>query len=287
VDLDADGLPEVVLQTIADPGLILKADGTSFVELCHFSDQYGAVSNARAEAFLHGVSSASVGDLDGDGQPEVINGGIDPEFGFGIVADGRRREFDHMLGAWDTTTGMFVRGFPQQMEDIQFFMNPGVADLDNDGFPEVIAGSGGFMLHAFDYEGIEPEGWPKSTAGWITASPAVHDLDADGRLEVVTATRAGYLFAWDTAGSVHGDVQWASFHHDRRNSGNYHVDLGFPEPSQTLAEAPEEEADADDSPYFNRNPSEDCSCTLRGSPRRAGPSVLACLVVWGVLRRRR
>ncbi len=287
VDLDADGLPEVVLQTIADPGLILKADGTSYVELTHFSDQYGPLANVRAEAFLHGVSSASVGDLDGDGQPEVINGGIDPEFGFGIVTDGRRREFDHMLGAWDTTTGMFVRGFPRQMEDIQFFMNPGVADLDNDGFPEVIAGSGGFMLHAFDYEGIEPEGWPKTTAGWITASPAVHDVDADGRLEVVTATRAGFLFAWDTPGSIHSDIQWASFHHDQRNSGNFHVDLGFPEPTQTLAEAPEEDGEAGDTSYFNRNPSEDCSCTLRGSPRRAGPAVLACLVVWGVLRRRR
>ena len=283
-DFDGDGLPEVVLQTIADPGLILKADGTSFVELSHFSDQYGPVANVRAEAFLHGVSSSSVADLDGDGVLDVINGGLDPEFGFGIVADGRRREFDHMLGAWNTSTGLFIRGFPRQMEDIQFFMNPAVADLDNDGFPEVIAGSGGFLLHAVDYEGKSPDGWPKTTAGWITASPAVHDIDGDGLLEVVTATRNGHVFAWDTPGSVYSDVQWASFHHDSRNSGNYHVELPFPEPSQTPGAATPD-GDDDDAPPVNANPDSGCECSAGGSPRFL--PVPALLVLAAALARRR
>jgi len=230
VDLDGDGVLEVVLPTTADPGMILRGDGQSFIELGHFEDQFGGLSNSRSGAFLHGVSSPSVGDLDGDGTPDVINGGIDPDFGVGIVADGKRREFDHVLGAWSPVDGMFIRGFPRQVEDIQFFMNPAVADLDGDDHPEVVCGSGGFMLHAFNYKGEEPDGWPKNTGGWITASPAVHDIDGDGRLEVVTATRAGYLFAWDVPGAVYGNVQWASFHHDVRNSGNFELDLGFPPP---------------------------------------------------------
>ena len=279
VDLDGDGRLEVVLQTTADPGLILRADGSSYVELGHFGDQFGAWSNVRAEAFLHGVSSASVGDLDRDGIRDVINGGIDPEFGLGIVSDGKRREFDHLLGAWNTETGMFIKGFPRQMEDIQFFMNPAVADLDGDGFPEVISGSGGFFVHAFDYEGEEPEGWPKSTAGWVTASPAVGDLDGDGLLEVVTATRSGYLFAWDTDGWAHEGVEWASFHHDHRNSGNVHVDLQLPGPPPPEDEDPETEG-----PVLNHNPSS-CACGIARGTGAIGSSAVVCLL--GLLFRRR
>ena len=215
-----------------------------------------------------------MGDLDGDGVPEVINGGLDPEFGFGIVTDGRRREFDHMLGAWNVETGMFVKGFPRQVEDIQFFMNPAVADIDDDGQPEVIGGSGGFLLHAFNYRGEEPEGWPKNTAGWITSSPAVHDLDGDELLEVVTATRSGFLFAWNTSGSLYGDVQWSSFHHDSRNSGNFHVDLQLPDPPETS------------SPPSTEDPAAvvDCECSAGGSARGNGALVLLAL---SILARRR
>ena len=279
VDLDGDGPLEVVLQTTADPGLVLRADGSSYVELGHFGDQFGPWSNVRAEAFLHGVSSASVGDLDVDGIYDVINGGIDPEFGLGIVSDGKRREFDHLLGAWNTETGMFIKGFPRQMEDIQFFMNPAVADLNADGFPEVISGSGGFFVHAFDFEGEEPEGWPKSTAGWVTSSPAVGDLDGDGLLEVVTATRSGYLFAWDTDGWAHDGVEWASFHHDHRNSGNVHVDLQLPEPPP-----PEEEEEEPEGSVFNENPSS-CACGTGGGMSASRPiAFLGLLALW--IRRR-
>ncbi len=280
VDLDADGKLEVVLQTTADPGLILRADGTSYVELGHFSDQFGAWSNARAEAFLHGVASSSVGDLDQDGILDVINSGIDPEFGLGIVSDGKRREFDHLLGAWNSETGMFIKGFPRQVEDIQFFMNPAIADLDGDGLPEVIAGSGGFLVHAFDYTGEEPPGWPKTTAGWVTSSPAVGDLDGDGLLEVITATRAGYLFAWDTDGGAHTGVEWASFHHDHRNSGNVHVPLLLPDP-------PPEVGDDDDTTADDLDPdgwmAGGCGCRIGG----AGGTAWALGLLLGALAFRR
>ncbi len=272
-DLDGDGVLEVALQTTADPGLILRADGTSYVELGHFGDQYGARANVRAESFLHGVSSASVADLDGDGVLDVINGGLDPEFGFGIVSDGKRREFDHMIGAWNTQTGMFIKGFPRQVEDMQFFMNPAVADLDGDGDPELISGSGGFLVHAFDHLGDEPEGWPKTTAGWVVSSPAVHDLDRDGLLEVVTATRNGWLWAWETEGPLDGNVQWASFHHDRRNSGNVHVDLALPVPLVP--------------PGYNVSPEGGCACRAPGERSGSSLTLLALAALLAVRVRRR
>ncbi|MDP7115370.1 MAG: alkaline serine protease, partial [Myxococcota bacterium] len=194
---------------------------------------------------------------------------------------GKRREFDHLLGAWNSETGMFIKGFPRQVEDIQFFMNPAIADLDGDGYPEVIAGSGGFLVHAFDYTGVEPEGWPKSTAGWVTSSPAVGDLDGDAQLEVVSATRAGYLFAWDTSGPAHTGVSWASFHHDHRNSGNVHVPLLLPDPP------PPEEGDDDDSTAddldLDGQMAGGCGCRSGGS----GRSALAAATLLAILIRRR
>ncbi len=271
-DLDGDGTLEIALQTIADPGMVLTYDGEPYVQLDHFEDQYGPVSNARAAAMLHGVNSSTFADLDGDGVLDLINGGIDPDFGVGIVVDGKRAEFDHILGAWSTADGGFIRGFPRQMEDIQFFMNPAVADIDGDGHPEVLNGSGGFFLHAFDWEGEEPDGWPKTTGGWITSSPTVGDLDGDGSLGVVVGTRAGWLFAWDTTGKAWGDVQWSSFHHDHRNSGNVHVDLGLPDPPP-----PTDDGGGDDG----------CECATAQGRRAGGLGVVLLGVAALVARRRR
>jgi MYXO-CTERM domain-containing protein len=42
---------------------------------------------------------------------------------------------------------------------------------------------------------------------------------------VVVATRDGWLFAWKTPGKSDGVVQWESFRHDNRNTGNYETPL--------------------------------------------------------------
>ena len=79
-------------------------------------------------------------------------------------------------------------------------------------------------------QGTQPEGWPKFTGGWVIAAPAVGDLDGDGTLEVAVATREGYLFVWNTTGRTDGRVDWASFHHDGRNTGNLNTPIGFGSP---------------------------------------------------------
>jgi hypothetical protein len=114
------------------------------------------------------------------------------------------------------------------MNDLQFFGSPIVADIDGDGLPEALEGSGGYDIHAFNIQGAEPSGWPKFTNGWMVGSPAVGDLDGDGRLEVVGVTREGSLFVWRTTGDECGAIPWRRFHHDEWGSGNYHTDARPP-----------------------------------------------------------
>ncbi len=219
-DLDGDGDLEIMSSGMTDWGSIYDHHGEQILILGHFDDQFGAWSNARDDTTICFVHSPSFADLDGDGVLEVVDAGIGIGYITAMAKDYEQVQFDHFINAWDTTDGMMKRGFPQQVEGLQFFQNPAVADLDHDGYAEVIEGTGEFLLHAFDVDGAIPDGWPKFTGQWLMGSPAVGDLDGDGTIEVVVTTRGGQVYAWHTGGHADTDVQWQSFHHDPRNSGN-------------------------------------------------------------------
>ena len=102
--------------------------------------------------------------------------------------------------------------------------------------PEILEGSAGYFVHAFDASGNEPLGWPKFTGGWNVANPAVGDVDGDGLNEVVVLTREGYLYVWNT-GAPSGAEEWPKKRHDLRNTGNYEEPAGQvanpPQPTPT------------------------------------------------------
>jgi MYXO-CTERM domain-containing protein len=171
-------------------------------------------------------SHPSIGDLDGDGVPDVIMTGGSLSLVGSLEGGHPGGAAQELAAMWSGATGHQMYGSPVPIEDFTFLVNEAVADITGDGYPEVILGTGGYFVRAFDACGCEAAKFPKFTGGWIIATPAVGDIEGDHGIEVVTGTRDGFLYAWHTAGTDTGVIQWESFHHDNQNTGNYATALG-------------------------------------------------------------
>jgi hypothetical protein len=145
-------------------------------------------------------SSPSTGDLDHDGQLEVVVGvdsHADPYFG--SIDGGALYVF--------RADGTEYPGFPIYMPE-NFESIPALADLDGDGYLDIIIGGGsyydhgpaGYKVHAVNRFGQPLPGWPVSTGGHVTGSPAIADLNRDGRPDVVVGGLDQKMYAWSSNG---------------------------------------------------------------------------------------
>jgi len=227
-DVDNDGLVDVAINTILAPNLEFFNYAGVPVKILNNSD-FSINSKATDAPTFPVETSGSFGFIDENNSIDYVIGTVGIKMAGAFAAGGKRAYYEHHLSAWDTGTTNFLDGFPVVVEDLQFFMNPAIADITGDGKAEIISGSGGYMLHAVNYKGQEAAGWPKFTGGWIIPSPAVGDIDGDGKLEVVTITREGWLFVWDTPGTASADgksrVQWQEFKHDPMKTSNFTTPL--------------------------------------------------------------
>ncbi len=223
-DVDGDGDLEIADTVFLAHTDLLHHDGTEVYPLAHFADEYGDDANTNEPSLVHFSEHPVFGDLTGDGVPDLVQGGVGTMYLISLPMV-FHRDFQQPVAAWDGTSGEFLPGWPQQIEDLQFFMAPAIADISGDGAAEAVVVSGGGMVHAWDAAGASPPGWPKLVGQWAIGSPAVGDIDGDGYLDVVVVTRMGLVFAWGTRGPADGVVEWASVHHDAANTGNYHTPL--------------------------------------------------------------
>lgn len=213
-----DGTRALVAHGIAGVVTLVGVDSEDLDERSFIASAYGDGTNVSDPSAFPLINTPSVGDLDGDGVLDVVTTGTGAGFLLAKENDGQRLPWDHAVGAWSGADGSMFPGFPRVLEDIPFFQNPAVADLDGDGRMEVVTGTGGFVLHAWNLDGDQPAGWPKGVGQWIIASPAVGDVDGDGFLDVVVGTRTGQLFAWSTTSPSGAPVGWAMFGHDPAHS---------------------------------------------------------------------
>ena len=140
------------------------------------------------------ASSAAVGDLTGDGVPEIV------------------AESYTALYAWKAN-GDTLPGFPFYMPNsaTNSYSSPVLADIDHDGYKDIVFGThvltGGGYVFALKKDGTQLPGWPQATSQWIYGPPAVAYIDADTVLDiaigdqVLSGTPADYLYAWNANGS--------------------------------------------------------------------------------------
>ncbi|MEM9070459.1 MAG: S8 family serine peptidase [Myxococcota bacterium] len=242
-DADGDGVSELAITGTASqifivPG-VQPARGEGERELRYSTLNSGArgllsnISDPIDRPLLNTFASGSFGDFDQDGIPDFTTGGAGVKLAANLAGGYKNEPFAHQIGMWTTQPpegserrlAAPMDGFPQQIEDYLFFMNPTSADVSGDGYPEVVVGSAGYWLHAWDACGEEAPGFPKFMGSWIIASPALGDVDGDGMLEVVSTTRLGYMFVFDTEGPADGSITWPEWRHDNHNSGNFDMDL--------------------------------------------------------------
>jgi subtilisin family serine protease len=236
----------------AHPAFTINSNGSRGTVLQ--TNSPGAGSNFTDSPFLWAVAQTAVGQL-GSTSNAIVTGGLSTQIATDTAGPpGKKPGFQHAVGAYDPSTGAALSTFPRQIEDWQFLSGPVIADVKGDGTHQVIEGSGGGFLHAFDpasapvgaqnnlstslsryADGAEPTGFPVFTGGYITSTPTVGQLSATARVAVASVTRDGYLFLTETNGDPAGNDQWWHFHHDERNSGLFGLDSRPPATVDDLA----------------------------------------------------
>lgn len=183
-DLDGDGDLELIIGTFKDLNgnngyiearmYVFHHDGTLFSGWPVLDvDPYA----------IH--ATPAVGDIDNDGDLEIITAGRNSQ----------------ALLAWHTD-GTPVDGFPAQLSGL-IESSPTMADIDNDGDLEIFIGTGSERVYGVHHDGSAVTGWPRNMGGGGIqhSSPSIGDIDDDGDLEIVCGSVHNNVYAWHHDGT--------------------------------------------------------------------------------------
>jgi hypothetical protein len=183
---------------------------------------YGPGSDATDRSgTINLFESTSIGRLLPVGDPAIVKYGLTLGGVANLALAGQNAPYNHLIGAYDPTTGLPLPAFPRITDDFQFLSSSNIAKVNPvSAGNQVVAGTGLGLLHAYDgVTGLDAPGFPKVTGGWLFAPAAFSN---DGRMADIT--REGYLFQWNLPNLPKCQTEWPSFRHDQQGSGNYDRD---------------------------------------------------------------
>lgn len=227
-DLDGNGTAWVVVASLDERIYCVKgSDGSD-------KPGWGPVPGNPTGGFWVGdtvFSSPALFDLDGDGKLDVIIGAdahSQPVMPEGVRIPGT---LQGGLVLAINASGALLPGFPIQL-DQAMSSSPAIGDIDGDGRPEIVIGTGNVYgvaahkVYAFHCDGSPVLGWPVSVDGQVRTAPALGDLDGDGIPEVVvTDDNSGlsgtyHVYAFRGTGSQMWKMQPKDYFGQTLNAGD-------------------------------------------------------------------
>ncbi len=185
----ADPAPQCIPHQYSLYGLRMNGD--------FISPQWNSSNNPNLQ--FDKVNGLSMGDVNGDGKPEVV------------VANGSQVSiFDQNANRSNINLSGNAIG------------EPIIADVDTDADMEIVINTGHF-LDAYNADGTLCGGWhiPGLDANKTFAqSPYVGDIDNDGKNEVVIADNGATIYAWKTTGDA-DKIEWGTARYNAQNTGAY------------------------------------------------------------------
>ncbi len=197
-DIDKDGTKEVIYNSWDQYVWILNGEDGSVQSNVHLLDTIW--------------STPKVADINKDGNFEILvtaditensdagtqTGGI-----FHVLSSDLSQNvvgFDQFIGnsAYRTLKGKY--------EDQALWSSPITADIDGDGYVEILYGTGNYFhddrgqyIRVWEHDGTNK--FQLATVGRTFSTPLVADIDNDGDMEILATTLEGYLFCWDHTGT--------------------------------------------------------------------------------------